>query len=122
MSDLNINCNSNPDRRDFPRIKLTGITLIKTNSDSPLVINGSISDVSASGLKITLDSSLEVGTEIKLSILVGVDELIFLISGVVLWVSSLAESNQKPAYQCGVEILYEENNRDYEDWRALFIA
>ncbi|MGC8697559.1 MAG: PilZ domain-containing protein [Halothiobacillus sp.] len=110
------------DRRYFTRVKLEGVTLIKADSAAQFVINGELSDVSASGLKITLDSQLLVGSEIKVSIFIKEEDLIFLVSGKILWCAASDKNPTKLCYDCGVEILYEGEGSDFHDWRALFIA
>lgn len=110
------------DRRDFSRIKIEGITLIKTDSATSPIINGELIDVSASGLKITLDTPLSVGSTIKLSIFIEEEDLIFLVSGVILWCAIFNKKSDKPSFVCGIEILYEKEGSDFNDWRSLFIA
>jgi hypothetical protein len=113
---------STHERRDFSRIKIEGITLVKTDSTALPIINGKLNDVSASGLKITLDTPLTIGSEVRLSIFIEDEDLIFLVSGVILWCAVLDNESVKPRYHCGVEILYEDDGADFYDWRALFIA
>lgn len=110
------------DRRDFSRISLDGITLIKTDSTTLPVINGALKDVSASGLKISLDTPLPVKSIVKLSIFIEEEDLIFLVSGVILWCAISNNKSTEPRFDCGIEILYEQDGTDFYDWRALFIA
>ncbi|MHB1228931.1 MAG: PilZ domain-containing protein [Halothiobacillus sp.] len=110
------------ERRDFSRITIKGIALVKVNFFPITILNSHLNDVSASGLNITMESPLPVGTEVQLSIYILDEDVVFFVSGIILWCALSTEESLKPQFHAGIELSYRKEDTDFHDWRALFIA
>lgn len=110
------------DRRDFNRIKTRGKVLLKCMSPPFEIFNAKIIDASANGLNISTKKPLALNLPIQLSICTATDDNVFFMNGKVTWCELSADAQGKPEYFVGIEIQFDRRNKDYHDWRALFIA
>jgi len=113
------------DRRDFSRIPVGGIAMLRPAAHPERVILGKVVDVSASGLSILLKQPLN--TQLDLELLVSVDEPEnhFLIHGSVMWCRENRAANGNGdgyTHRAGIVLTMEDDLEDATDWRALFLA
>ncbi|HUX81902.1 MAG TPA: PilZ domain-containing protein [Halothiobacillus sp.] len=113
---------TNNDRRDFNRKRKHGNVLLRVKTPPGTIHNAHLVDVSASGINITLNEPIVVGTQIQLAVKFEEHNEHFFVSGVVARSMPLIAEHADNRYQLGVELQYEKNNPDFHDWRALFIA
>ncbi len=115
------------ERRDFLRVPVCGKVILRTLPTKTEIQNAQILDVSANGINIGLNQCIAVGTVVQLSIYIVGDDSLFSLDGVISWCRPITEDSSAktlslhPA-QAGIELSFDRNNRDYADWRALFIA
>ncbi|WP_407276750.1 PilZ domain-containing protein [Halothiobacillus sp. DCM-1] len=115
------------ERRDFLRVPVCGKVILRTQGEQISIQNAQILDVSANGINLGLEQCLPAGTPVQLSVYIVGDENLFSLDGVVTWcgqisTTSAAKSLANYPLQAGIELCFDRNNRDYADWRALFIA
>ena len=114
--------NQKMDRRDFNRIRIRGKVILKCMSPPFDIFNGEITDVSANGLNIAIKHPLNPNQPVQLSVCTADDENVFFMDGKITWCERSADDGAEPEYVAGIEIQFDRRNRDYHDWRALFIA
>ena len=115
------------ERRDFLRVPVCGKVILRTLPTKAEIQNAQILDVSANGINIGLNQCIAVGTTVQLSIYIVGDDNLFSLDGVISWCRQIAEESPVKSLslhpvQAGIELSFDRNNRDYADWRALFIA
>lgn len=115
------------DRRDFKRIHVGGIAMLRPTDRSDAVQMGKVFDVSASGLSVLLKRPITPNTALELMISVDDPENQFLIRGTVMW----CRPNNEPidadpegeyAHRAGIIVSFTPAEEDAIDWRALFLA
>ena len=126
MDNANTPCEQN-ERRDFLRVPVCGKVILRTRDAQAIIQNAQILDVSASGINIGLNQCLAAGTPVQLSILIVGEDDLFSLDGLVSWCHRIAptstvKSLSNHPVQAGIELCFDRTNRDYADWRALFIA
>lgn len=117
------------ERRDFNRIPVGGIAMLRPmgqkDGHKDAVLMGKIVDVSASGLSVLLDRSIEPQQDLELLISVDDPETQFLIWGTVMWcrdnIGGITE-NRDYSHRAGIILAIEQDQEDAIDWRALFLA
>jgi len=117
-----IQTDDNIDRRDFHRIKTKGKVLLKCMYPPFDIFNAEITDASANGLNISTKHPLILNLPIQLSICTTHDDNVFFMSGKITWCENASGEQDEPEYNAGIEIQFDRRNKDYYDWRALFIA
>lgn len=110
------------DRRDFNRMQTHGNVLLRVKTPPGTIYDAYLVDVSASGINITLNEPIAIGTQIQLAVKFLEHNEHFFVCGVVARLTHLGTEHTDNQYQLGVELQYEKNNPDFHDWRALFIA
>lgn len=110
------------DRRDFNRMRTPGNVLLRVKTPPGTIHDAKLVDVSASGVNITLDEAIDIGTEIQLAVKLQDHNEHFFVTGIVARTSPTQNGDAREKFQLGVELRYEKNNPDFHDWRALFIA
>lgn len=110
------------DRRDFNRIKINGRVLLKCMAQPFEIINAQIIDVSANGLNISTKKPLALNLPVQLSVCTVNDDNVFFINGKITWYEKSTNGQGEPEYNAGIEIQFDRRNKDYRDWRALYIA
>lgn len=113
---------ANEDRRDFSRKRTHGNVLLRVKTPPGTIFDAKLVDVSASGINITLNEPIVVGTEIQLAVKFLDHDEHFFVSGVVTRAAANDPAQTDDQFQLGVELRYEKNNPDFHDWRALFIS
>ncbi|OZB83920.1 MAG: hypothetical protein B7X28_01390 [Halothiobacillus sp. 13-55-253] len=110
------------DRRDFNRIKVRGKVLLKCMTPPFEIFNAEIIDVSANGLNISTKNALELNLPVQLSVCTVNDNNVFFMNGKITWCEKSSDGQGEPEYNAGIEIQFDRRNKDYRDWRALYIA
>lgn len=115
------------ERRDFLRVPVCGKVILRTVTTQIEIQNAQILDVSANGINVGLDRCIPAGTLVQLSIYIVGEDSLFSLDGVISWcrpitANSAALSLSSHPTQAGIELSFDRKNRDYADWRALFIA
>lgn len=105
------------DRRDFIRSDVPGRVFIRRRDDFSTIVYAIIVDVSANGIRVVSDVSVPAKSLVDVVIITDDDELVYSMSAVVSWSSRSFEDY----YFIGLELLFERENRDYHDWRALYL-
>ncbi len=113
---------NNLDRRDFNRIKTKGKVLLKCMSPPFEIFNAEIIDVSANGLNISTKKPLALNLPVQLSVCTINDDNVFFMNGKIAWCEQSTNGQGEPEYNAGIEIQFDRRNKDYHDWRALYIA
>lgn len=113
---------NNQDRRDFNRIKVRGKVLLKCMTPPFEIFNAEIIDVSANGLNISTNNALALNLPVQLSVCTINDNNVFFMNGKITWCEQSTNGQGEPVYNVGVEIQFVRRNKDYHDWRALYIA
>lgn len=113
------------DRRDFSRIPVGGIAMLRPMGQRESVLMGKVVDVSASGLSVLLKQAVDPQMDLELLISVEEPETQFLIWGTVMWcrenTAGITE-NRDYGYRAGIILAIEQDQEDSIDWRALFLA
>ena len=110
------------DRRDFNRIKTKGKVLLKCMTPPFEIVNAEIIDASANGMNIIAKQPLAMNLPVQLSVCTAHDDNVFFMNGKITWCEKTLNSQGEPLYSAGIEIQFDRRNKDYHDWRALFIA
>lgn len=110
------------ERRDFDRIPIGGMALIRYHETDSAVLIGQIQDVSASGVCIKMHQPLREEVPLELLISVEDPEAQFFISGRSIWCRENTNDGNDFEYLVGIVLTTEQDQPDSVDWRALFLA